>query len=117
MGVGVAPPGELWSRCPLAPAPLFLQDSEVQKGMGALRSALGPGQLSALGWPPGLGSIHEGPGSVRGWGLSAQRVSRRKPDARATLICGERCGDKQHEAYGQPGPRPQQHRHSKDWDQ
>lgn len=49
MGVGVAPPGELQSCCPLAPAPLFPQDSEVQKG--ALKSALGPGQLSALRWP------------------------------------------------------------------
>lgn len=102
---------------PPAPAPLFPQDSEVQKGMGALRSALGPGQLSALGWPPGPGSIHEGPGSVRGWGLSAPRVSRRKPGAGAALICGEGCGDKQHKGCGQPSRRPQQRRHSEDWDQ
>lgn len=59
---------ELRSCCPLAPVSLFPQDSEVQKGVGALRSALGLGQLSALGWLPGPGHIHEGPGSVRGWG-------------------------------------------------
>ena len=108
---------ELRSCCSLAPAPLFPQDSEVQKGVGALRSALGFGQLSALGWLPGPGHIHEGSGSVRGWGLSAPRVSRRKPGARAALICGEGCGDKLHEGSGQPSPRPWQHRHTEAWDQ
>ena len=89
----------------------------MQKGVGALRSALGFGQLSALGWLPSPGHIHEGPGSVRGWGLSAPRVSRRKPGARAALICGEGCGDKLHEGSGQPSPRPWQHRHTEAWDQ
>ena len=50
-------------------------------------------------------------------GLLAPRVSRRKPGARAALICGEGCGDKLHEGSGQPSPRPWQHRHTEAWDQ